>query len=261
MNKALVSTEGLIFWLSCGLYYCLDSCIRELTVVIFTVFLDGAMLLRTQSDNPAESNWIDIAGKTLFTFRLKTCAFGKIQLRSSHENVTSTPAIEIVIGGMEKRQGRRGRPDLTTTGYDSIEIIYLDYSNVTVSKIFQVTDLLSCNGFRRFWLSWMHQKIELGRNDPYLNILATVNDPVYNRGLKTLQLGTGDLLHQQEWEFVMKTGKIDGSAIRIITVVVKSLIRQTHYDQSAILSLIIFIVVFIVIPFRVPSFGQLFWSI
>ena len=140
-------------------------------------------------------------------FRLKACSFGKIELRSSHENLTSTPAIEIIIGGMEKRQGARGRPDLTTSGFDNIEIIYLDYSNVTVSKIFEVNDLISCDVFRRFWLSWRNQKIEIGRNNPYTNILATVNDPVYNRGLKTLHLGTGDLLHQQEWEFVMKTGK------------------------------------------------------
>ena len=166
------------------------------------------MLLRTQSDNPAESNWIDVSGKTLFMFRLKACSFGKIELRSSHENWTSTPAYEIIIGGMDRLRGRRDRPGLTTTGFDTIEIIYLEHTNITISKIFQVNDLLSCDMFRRFWLSWRDQKIEIGRNNPYTNILATVNDPVYNRGLKTLHLGTGDLLHQQEWEFVMTSGKI-----------------------------------------------------
>jgi len=173
------------------------------------------MLLRTQSDNPAESNWIDIQGKTVFAFRLKACSFGKIELRSSHENWTSTPAYEIIIGGMQKRYGGQDRPDLTTAGFDTIEIIYLDYNNATVSAIVEVYDLLSCDVFRRFWLSWRDQTIEIGRNNPYTNTLATVYDPVWGRVLKTLHLGTGDLLHQQEWEFVMSTGKLSDLFLKL----------------------------------------------
>jgi len=136
----------------------------------------------------------------MFQFRLKACSHAEIELRTSLDAERLTPPTYKLVIGL---------PDLSEQNdviFNRLEIFYLTERGDFINHTFTIANLLSCNEYLQFWLSWSNNEIQIGRNLLYRNILATVRDPVLNRVLSVLHVGSADPRFTQEWEFSVTAG-------------------------------------------------------
>ena len=172
--------------------------------IYFLFHKDNSMLLKTNPSITSETNQIELMDRTTFSFRLRTCSDALITLRSSHDDQTSLlPDYQFHIGALDSHQA---------STYGRIELTIIDADGRPVVKTVDVTDLLNCNEFRRFWISWKEGRVEIGRDELYSNSLLFEYDPIIGRTLRTLRLGSKNQQVIPEWEYSLVSGQVVGSS-------------------------------------------------
>ena len=96
-------------------------------------------------------NWLDISDTNGFQFSVRSCSNALIELRK-RPTETELATYSIILGTSNTTDA--------DTGYSQV-IIRDDNGNGVASQYFETPNVLNCHVFRRLWLSWRDDIIEV----------------------------------------------------------------------------------------------------